>query len=87
MIWEYSNRFQKDLKQYKKDKNKSDLDRIKVLLEDTEVNGLLCCLGKPELLRNNFKGCYSRRINKKDRLVYQQKKQGTIQLISCKYHY
>ena len=27
-------------------------------------------IGKPELLRHNFKGCWSKRISQKDRLIY-----------------
>ncbi|KAA6331502.1 Toxin RelK [termite gut metagenome] len=37
--------------------------------------------GKPELLKHNISGCYSRRITKKHRLVYQVNEDKIIVLI------
>ena len=42
--------------------------------------------GKPEALKHDLKGYWSRRITKEHRLVYQVTNQ-TITIISCKYHY
>ena len=42
--------------------------------------------GKPEALKHNLKGCWSRRINKEHRLVYQVTETKII-IISCKFHY
>ena len=43
-------------------------------------------IGKPEPLKENLAGYYSRRINKEHRLVY--KIEGdTIIIVSCKDHY
>ena len=42
--------------------------------------------GKPEPLRENLSGFWSRRINKADRLVYRFEN-GTLSIISCKFHY
>ena len=42
--------------------------------------------GKPEALKHNLKGCWSRRITKEHRLVYQVTKDKII-IISCKFHY
>ncbi|MBB3695955.1 toxin YoeB [Flammeovirga yaeyamensis] len=53
---------------------------------DIERNGLDCCLGKPEKLKHQLTGMYSRRINKKDRLVY-QKVGDCVRLISLRDHY
>ena len=43
-------------------------------------------LGKPEPLKHNLKGCWSRRINDEHRLVYQVSDQA-VHILSCKYHY
>ena len=43
-------------------------------------------IGKPEPLKHQFKGCWSRRITNEHRLVYQVT-QDSIIVISCKYHY
>jgi len=43
-------------------------------------------IGKPEPLKHQLKGCWSRRITKEHRLVYQVTSNSII-VISCKYHY
>jgi toxin YoeB len=42
--------------------------------------------GKPEPLKNNLHGYWSRRINDEHRLVYKVTEENVI-IISCKYHY
>ncbi len=42
--------------------------------------------GKPEPLKHDLKGRWSRRINQEHRLVYEVK-ESTIWIISCRYHY
>lgn len=43
-------------------------------------------LGKPEPLRHNLKGCWSRRITDEHRLVYRVT-DDSIVILSCKFHY
>ena len=43
-------------------------------------------LGKPEALKHDLTGYWSRRINKEHRLVYKVTNQEII-ILSCKYHY
>lgn len=43
--------------------------------------------GKPEPLRGNLKGFWSRRIDDKHRLVYRITSTGDVEIISCKGHY
>jgi len=43
-------------------------------------------LGKPEPLKHDLSGCWSRRITDEHRLVYTIE-QNTVKVISCKYHY
>jgi toxin YoeB len=42
--------------------------------------------GKPEPLKYDLAGLWSRRIDREDRLVYQVK-ENEILIFSCKYHY
>lgn len=59
-----------------------------------EINSLIDeCLrdpfrgtGKPEPLKHDLSGCWSRRITKEHRLVYVPM-DGGICIISCRYHY
>ncbi|HEV2884223.1 MAG TPA: Txe/YoeB family addiction module toxin [Pyrinomonadaceae bacterium] len=43
-------------------------------------------IGKPEPLKHEFKGCWSRRIDQEHRLVYQVKDER-IRILACRYHY
>ena len=42
--------------------------------------------GKPEPLKHELAGCWSRRIDKEHRLVYQVK-EDKIRILACRYHY
>ena len=60
-------------------------DRIVTLIEDikrTPFSGI----GKPEPLKHQLSGSWSRRINLEDRLVYQANSEEII-ILSCRYHY
>jgi len=43
-------------------------------------------IGKPEPLKGNLTGLWSRRIDREHRLVYAVS-EGTIQVVACRYHY
>ena len=43
-------------------------------------------IGKPEPLKHEFKGCWSRRIDQEHRLVYQVT-ENKIRILACRYHY
>jgi len=43
-------------------------------------------LGKPEPLKRDFAGCWSRRIDGEHRLVYQVS-EAKIRILACRYHY
>jgi len=63
------------------------LKRINTLLEDIkrnpdDSNGL----GKPERLKENYQGYFSRRITSEHRLVYKIVN-GLIVVAQCRYHY
>lgn len=43
-------------------------------------------IGKPEPLKHEFAGCWSRRIDQEHRLVYQITLEK-IRILACRYHY
>ena len=43
-------------------------------------------LGKPEPLRHDLNGCWSRRIDQEHRLVYQVQA-DKIRILACRFHY
>jgi toxin YoeB len=63
--------------------------RIKALLADirqTPFSGI----GKPEPLRGNLQGWWSRRITREHRLIYRVTGNGAdrrIEVLACRYHY
>ena len=65
--------------------DKKILKRIHELLKDIDRNGHEG-IGKPEPLRHNFSGYWSRRINQEHRLIYSIDEEN-IYIISCRYHY
>lgn len=63
------------------------IKRINELLRDAMRN-LLGESGKPEPLKFDLTGCWSRRINQEDRLVYKLDKEGeSLIVLQCRYHY
>ncbi|MBE5917944.1 MAG: Txe/YoeB family addiction module toxin [Pseudobutyrivibrio ruminis] len=70
---------------YWQTQDKKTLKRINSLIKDTQrdpYNGI----GKPEPLKENLSGFWSRRINDVDRLVYDFENEN-IRIISCRGHY
>jgi len=65
--------------------NKKILKRINQLIKDIKRNPFHG-IGKPEPLKYELSGCWSRRINDEHRLVYEIKK-NELTVISCKFHY
>lgn len=65
--------------------DKKTLKRINQLIEDIERNGH-SGLGKPEPLKGNLSGFWSRRIDERNRLVYRIAG-DEIQIIQCRTHY
>jgi toxin YoeB len=65
--------------------DKRQAERVLALLEEiqrTPFEGI----GKPEPLRFQLAGCWSRRIDREHRLVYQVEETEII-VIACRYHY
>ena len=70
---------------YWQTENKKTLRKINKLINDICRNGN-SGLGKPEPLKGDLSGFWSRRINDKDRLIYKLS-ENTIYILSCRYHY
>ncbi len=70
---------------YWQSQDKKTLKRINKLIEDTKRRPFEG-LGKPEPLRENLTGFWSRRIDDTNRLVYAVD-DIFITIISCRYHY
>lgn len=70
---------------YWQTQDKKTLRRINQLLTDISRNGN-AGMGKPEPLKHNFAGYWSRRIDEVNRLVYRIT-DGTIEVLQCRGHY
>ena len=64
---------------------KQKLKRINELLKDISRN-LYECIGKPEPLKFNYAGFWSRRIDEEHRLIYKVV-DDEIQIVKCRFHY
>lgn len=71
--------------QYWQTTDKRIVRRILELIKDSQRNGYVG-MGKPEPLKGNFSGWWSRRINDADRMVYRVD-EGSVTIISLRYHY
>lgn len=70
---------------YWQTQDKKTLKRINQLITDIERNGYNG-IGKPEPLRNNLSGWWSRRIDEANRIVYRLK-DGNVEISQCRGHY
>ena len=66
--------------------DKKLLAKINILIKDIVRGNEAEGIGKPEALKGNLSGFYSRRINSEHRLVYAVD-ETTIYIIACKGHY
>ena len=65
--------------------DKKMLKRINLLIKDISrqpYEGI----GKPEPLKHNYRGFWSRRIDGEHRLIYQVR-EDEIRIIKCRFHY
>ena len=70
---------------YWQTQDKKTLKRINMLLKDIE-RGNFDGIGKPEPLKGDMSGFWSRRIDDVNRLVYRIRG-DVIEIVSCKGHY
>lgn len=76
------------LKKIQKSGDKATLTRIKQIFNELEIQPTMG-IGNPEQLKHSLSGFWSRRINKKDRLIYEifEEPDKRIVVISALGHY
>ena len=65
--------------------DKKILQRVNELIKNAQRNPF-SGIGKPEPLKNNLKGWWSRRITQEHRLVYKVESECLL-IMQCRYHY
>ncbi|MDR3002539.1 MAG: Txe/YoeB family addiction module toxin [Fibromonadaceae bacterium] len=70
---------------YWQTQDKKTLKRINALLKDIDRNPFEG-IGKPEPLKENFSGFWSRRIDSENRIVYRVE-DGQVIIVQCGSHY
>jgi len=84
---EFSKTALADIEKHKKSGDKSTLKKLQKLLNEL-MEHPTTGTGQPEMLKHNLAGLYSRRINKKDRLVYSINDEiVTVYVLSAASHY
>ena len=71
---------------YWQTQDKKTLKRINQLIRDIERGNGFDGIGKPEPLKNEFSGFWSRRIDNTNRLIYRITG-DTLEILSCRGHY
>ncbi len=85
----YSEKSLKDIAFWKKSGNKVIMNKITALIEDIQLHPYEG-IGKPEPLKYELSGKWSRRINKEHRIIYRVSEEDTIEILnifSLKGHY
>jgi len=70
---------------YWQTQDRKTLKRINALIQDAMRNPFTG-IGKPEPLRENLSGFWSRRIDEQNRLVYAVDN-ADLAVVACRYHY
>lgn len=70
---------------YWQTQDKKTLKRINALIKDIQ-RSTFEGMGKPEPLKHNLSGWWSRRIDEVNRIVYYEQN-GIIYIVSCRGHY
>ena len=83
----YSEKAQEDIEYWKKSGNKTVMNKITALLNDLAAHPFTG-IGKPEKLKYDLSGKWSRRINEEHRIVYiVNEKEDKIYILALRYHY
>ncbi len=86
---DFSDKAKSDLDFWIKSGNKGILNKIYSLIEDIQLHPFEG-IGKPEQLKHNLTGRWSRRINQEHRIIYRVTEENTIEILnilSLKGHY
>ena len=85
----FTTKARKDLDFWIKSGNKNILNKITDLIEDIQLHPFEG-IGKPEQLKHQLSGKWSRRINQEHRIIYKVTEENTIEILdilSLKSHY
>ena len=85
----FTTKARKDLDFWIKSGNKNILNKITDLIEDIQLHPFEG-IGKPEQLKYQLSGKWSRRINQEHRIIYKVTEENTIEILdilSLKSHY
>jgi toxin YoeB len=82
---EFTEKAETQLAHWRQTGNQQILKRIRVLLESI-MDSPFAGIGKPEPLKHDLAGYWSRRITDEHRLVYSVKN-GKILVVQCRFHY
>lgn len=77
---EFSDKAKTDLDFWIKSGNKGILNKIYSLIEDIQLHPFEG-IGKPEPLKHQLSGKWSRRINQEHRIIYQVTEENTIEIL------
>jgi toxin YoeB len=78
---------QKDLKRHFKSGDKATIKRIEVVLKELEIHPFVGT-GQPEQLKYELTGKWSRRLNQRDRMIYEVHEDiVTVEVLSAMGHY
>ncbi|MDR1530745.1 MAG: Txe/YoeB family addiction module toxin [Clostridiales bacterium] len=70
---------------YWQTQNRKTLKRVNQLIKDIDRNAYTG-IGKPEPLKHEYQGCWSRRIDEVNRLIYRIES-GRLEILQCRSHY
>jgi len=84
-ILRFSEQAKADIRNLKKSGNNAVVKKITLLLEELTEHPFTGT-GKPEQLKHSLTGCWSRRINREHRLVYEVT-DTIVSILSAKGHY
>jgi len=87
-IVKFEDKALQDIRKIIKSGNKSDKNKLENILEELKSHPFIGS-GQPEQLKHNLSGYWSRRINKKDRLIYKviEEPDKLVVIISALGHY
>ena len=82
----YTDEALKDISYWKKSGDKiiqNKIQKLIIAIQENPTEGI----GKPEQLKHNLSGSWSRRINQEHRIVYEIKENNIIEIQSLRGHY
>jgi toxin YoeB len=85
---EITEKAEMDILRIKKSGNSSDIKKLNKIIAELAVNPTIGS-GNPEQLKHHLSGLWSRRINKKDRLIYEiiEEPENLVVVVSALGHY